>query len=138
MPSQIRFFFDEHMPAAVAAGLARRGVDVLTVQDAGRRGFDDTEHLQFAVENRRVIVTFDRDFLVLADQGLQHAGIVWCDASKYSIGQLIQSLLLVHAVLSPQEMVNHVEYLSRSACFLPPVVRHSALTPSHPPKPADH
>ena len=86
----------------MAVGLARRGVDVLTVQEAERRGFEDTEQLQFATANNRVIVTFDRDFLVLSDQGLEHAGIVFCVASKYSIGQMIQSLLLVHAVLSPE------------------------------------
>lgn len=99
------------MPSAVAAGLARRGVDVSTVQEAERRGFEDAEQLQFATENNRVIVTFDRDFLVLSDQGVLHAGIVFCEATKYSIGQMIQSLLLVHAVLTAEDMRNHVEYL---------------------------
>jgi predicted nuclease of predicted toxin-antitoxin system len=111
VPSHIRFFLDEHVPSAVAAGLARRGIDVLTVREAERRGFGDAEQLQFATENKRVIVTFDRDFLVLSDQGLQHAGIVFCEATKYSIGQMIQSLLLVQAVLTAEDMQNHVEYL---------------------------
>lgn len=111
MPSQIRFFFDEHIPSAVAAGLARRGVDVLTVQEAERREFEDAEQLQFATADNRVIVTFDKDFLLLSDQGSQHAGIVFCEATKYSIGQMIQSLLLLHAVVSADEMHNHVEYL---------------------------
>lgn len=111
MPSQIRFLLDEHIPSAVAAGLARRRVDVLTVPQAERRGFEDAEQLQFATDNDRVIVTFDRDFLVLSDQGLEHAGIVFCEATKYSIGRMIQGLVLVHAVLSAEEMRNHVEYL---------------------------
>ncbi|MFN8657348.1 MAG: DUF5615 family PIN-like protein [Candidatus Obscuribacterales bacterium] len=111
MPSQIRFFLDEHIPSAVAAGLARRGVDVLTVQEAKRREFEDAEQLQFAIADNRVIVTFDKDFLLLSDQGLQHTGIVFCEATKYSVGQLIQSLLLLHAVVSAEEMQNHVEYL---------------------------
>jgi len=40
---QIRFYFDEHIPAAVAEGLRRRRVDVLTVQEAGRSGLSDPE-----------------------------------------------------------------------------------------------
>ena len=111
MPSEIRFFLDEHVPSAVAAGLKRRGVDVLTVQESDRCGFGDAEQLQFATENNRVMVTFDRDFLVLINQRMQHAGIVLCEATKYSIGQLIQSLLLVHAILSAEDMRNHIEYL---------------------------
>jgi predicted nuclease of predicted toxin-antitoxin system len=63
--SQIRFLLDEHIPSAVAAGLARRGIDVLTVQEVGRSGFEDSEQLQFATENNRVVVTFDRDLGVV-------------------------------------------------------------------------
>ena len=83
----------------------------MTVPEAERRGFEDAEQLQFATENNRVIVTFDRDFLVLSDQGMQHAGIVFCESTKYSIGQMIQSLLLIYAILNAEDMRNHVEYL---------------------------
>lgn len=42
---QIRFYLDEHIPSAVARGLRHRGVDVLTVQEAGRSGLSDPEQL---------------------------------------------------------------------------------------------
>jgi len=66
---QVRFYLDEHIPAAVAEGLRRRGVDSLTVQQAGRSGWSDPEQLAFARTAGRVIVTMDSDFLVLASQG---------------------------------------------------------------------
>jgi len=57
------------------------------------------------------MVSFDKDFLVLDAAGVQHAGIAWCPATKYSIGQLIQALVLLHGVLDRSVMRNHVEYL---------------------------
>jgi predicted nuclease of predicted toxin-antitoxin system len=107
----IRFFFDQHIPAAVANALRQRGVDVLTAQDAARCGLPDTEQLVFATSQERVVVTFDTDYLALDASGLQHAGIAWCPATKYSIGQLIQALLVLHGVLDRAAMLNHVEYL---------------------------
>jgi len=56
------------------------------------------------------MVTFDQDYLALDAGGAQHAGIAWCSATKYSIGQLISALLL-HFVMCTDEMRNHVEYL---------------------------
>ena len=58
-----------------------------------------------------MIVTFDTDFLDLHQSGMNHAGIVWCPERKYSIGELIQALLLLHGVLDRDAMRNHVEFL---------------------------
>jgi predicted nuclease of predicted toxin-antitoxin system len=63
---RIKFYFDEHVPQAVADGLRRRGVDVLVVQDTGRRGAPDDEQLAFASQQGRVMVTMDSDYLILA------------------------------------------------------------------------
>jgi hypothetical protein len=45
----IKFSMDEHVPRAVAAGLRRRGVDVLRAQEAGMPEADDEPHLAFAL-----------------------------------------------------------------------------------------
>ena len=42
---QLKFYLDEHIHSAIAQGLRRRGVDVMTVQDAGRTGLSDREQL---------------------------------------------------------------------------------------------
>lgn len=107
---QIRFYLDEHIPAAVAEGLRRRGVDSLTVQAAGCSGLSDPDQLAFARAAGRVIVTMDSDFLVLASQGVSHAGIAYVNPSR-SIGDLITASMLLFEVLTSAEMSNHVEFL---------------------------
>lgn len=42
---------------------------------------------------------------------MQHAGIVWCSERKYSIGQLVRALALIHAVMDRAAMRDHVEFL---------------------------
>jgi predicted nuclease of predicted toxin-antitoxin system len=111
MADPIRFYADQHYPGPVTAGLRRRGIDVLTAQEANLCGADDPDQLAFATAQGRVLLTFDSDFLALHQSGVSHAGIVWCPATKYGIGPLIQMLVLLHSVLTADDMVNHVEYL---------------------------
>ena len=73
----IRYFTDEHVAGAVASGLQKRGVDVLTVADAGLLGADDRDLLAFAREEGRVIVTQDRDFLRIAAEQRDYPGVVY-------------------------------------------------------------
>jgi len=107
----IRFYADEHFPKPATQALRRRGIDVLTTQEARHIGSPDAEQLAFATAEERVIVTFDSDYLALHQSGVQHAGIAWCPEQKYNIGELVRALLLVHGVLDQQSMRNHVEYL---------------------------
>jgi predicted nuclease of predicted toxin-antitoxin system len=106
---RIRFYFDQHIP--VADGLRRRGVDVLTAQEADRCGLPDLRQIEFAKSDQRIIVTFDDDFLVLAASGLPHSGIAFCRVTKYSIGELIHALLLLNDILDMSDMQNHIEFL---------------------------
>jgi predicted nuclease of predicted toxin-antitoxin system len=103
----IRYYLDQNMWGAVAIGLRQHGIDVLKTQEAGNCGLSDTEQLSFAAASGRVIVTFDVDY----PAGTTHAGIAWCRLTKHNIGQLIAVLVLVHAVYSEDEMLNHIEYL---------------------------
>ena len=67
---QIRFYLDEQIPIAIAEGLRRRGVDVLRVQEVGRSGLPDLDQLTFPLAQRRVLITMDSDFLLLARRSL--------------------------------------------------------------------
>jgi predicted nuclease of predicted toxin-antitoxin system len=107
----IRFYMDEHYDLAVTKGLRQRGLDVLTVQGAGRRGLPDADQLAFATAEGRVFVTHDPDYLALHQSGQAHAGIAWCHAQKYAIGMLVQLLELLHATSDRDQMRNRVEYL---------------------------
>ena len=107
---QIRFYLDEQIPRAITEGLRHRGVDVLTVQEAGKSGLSDIEQLNFALAERRVLITMDSDFLLLARRPVPHAGIAYASASR-SIGAVISSAMLLYDVLTLDEMTNQIEYL---------------------------
>jgi hypothetical protein len=108
--SQIRYYTDEHIAYAVTRGLRQRGVDVLSVPEAGLMGASDEAHLAFAYGQGRVLFTQDADFLRLAAAGESHAGIVY--SPQYtSIGNLIRGLLLIYQVLDAEDMVGKLEYI---------------------------
>ncbi|MGH7138072.1 MAG: DUF5615 family PIN-like protein [Pirellulales bacterium] len=111
MAEPVRFYFDQHVQRSLARALRARGVDVLTAQDAGRCGLPDPDQLAFATAEERVMMTFDTDYLALHYAGTQHAGIAWCQKRKYTVGELLGALTLLHGVLSRDEMRNQVEYL---------------------------
>ena len=54
--SSIRYYVDEHVGKAVVRGLRQRGVDVVTVVEAGMLSATDEAQLAFAVKAGRVIL----------------------------------------------------------------------------------
>jgi predicted nuclease of predicted toxin-antitoxin system len=107
----IRYYLDEHVDPAVADGLPRLGIDVLTAGEAGRLSHDDPDHLAFAMTEPRVIVTFDRDYLDFHSAGIPHAGIAFAWPTRQTIGHLVRALELIHGVYTADDMLNHLEYL---------------------------
>lgn len=110
MGDRIRLYTDEHVARAVVHGLRHRGVDVLTVQEAGLLDASDEEHLTRARAEGRVLFTQDEDFLRLHAAGVEHAGIAYA-SQRASIGEIVRGLMLIHDVLDADEMMGHVEYL---------------------------
>lgn len=106
----IRFYFDEHVGHAIAKGLRRRSIDVLTLAEADMLGASDEEHMAFARDEGRVIVTHDHDFLRLAAEGVDHAGIVYAPQGR-TVGTMVQGLMLIAQVLRAEEMRGHVEFI---------------------------
>jgi uncharacterized protein DUF5615 len=106
----VRFYTDEHVAKAVVRGLRERGVDVLTAAEAKMLGAADEEHLRRALQDFRVVVTQDHDFLRLHANGLEHAGIAYAPQGT-PIGEIIRGLMMVYQVLDAQEMSRHVEFL---------------------------
>lgn len=117
MGELVRFFFDQHLPNSVVAGLRRRGVDVLTPHEAGRCGLPDPEQLRFATAEGRTLGTHDVDYLNHAadfqQRGEEFAGVAFADADKFQNhpGRLLRELLTLHGVYTADDMRNHVEYL---------------------------
>lgn len=110
MEEKIDFYMDEHVHPAVTAGLRRRGVNVLTAQEAGLLNTPDEQHLTMAAELGRVIFTQDADFLRLHASGLRHTGIVYAH-QRTPIGAIVRGLMLLYQVLAPEDMNDHIEFL---------------------------
>ncbi|MFQ5733002.1 MAG: DUF5615 family PIN-like protein [Planctomycetaceae bacterium] len=108
--TEIRFHLDESVTVAIVLPLRQRGIDVTTSAEADLLEATDEEQLEFAASQGRVLITHDADFLALADTA-EHAGIGYCHQRRYSVGELLQSLLLIHGCTSPEEMSGRVQYL---------------------------
>jgi hypothetical protein len=48
---------------------------------------------------------------VLANLGIEHAGIVYCKQNTRSIGEIIAGLELIWELCEPEEMRNRVEFI---------------------------
>lgn len=107
----LRFHLDEHVDPALADALRIRGVDVTTTVAAGLTSASDKEHLTFALREVRVLVTHDADFLVLAAQGVPHAGICYCHQQARTVGEMIKTLSLLAFCFEPDEIKNRIEFL---------------------------
>ena len=108
---RIRYQFDEHIANAVAAGLRKVRIDVVTAAEVGLLGVPDTTVLAHAHSASRVIVTSDTDYLRLNAPGVPHSGIVFCPKDTLSIGEMIEFLVLIFEARSSEEMIGYVEYL---------------------------
>ena len=110
MAERITFYMDEHVAKSVTEGLRRRGVDVVTVQELGLQSGEDQQHLQRAAQEGRVVVTQDTDFLRLHAAGVSHGGIVYAP-QQTPVPQMLRGLMLIYDVLTPEDMIRHVEFL---------------------------
>ena len=71
-------YMDVHVPAAISAGLRRRGIDVLTSQEDGSDQWPDERLMERAAMLGRVLFTQDDDLLRLASE--------WGRAQRTSCG----------------------------------------------------
>ena len=111
MNKRIRFHLDEQVKKSIAEQLRLRGIDVTTTNEVGLRTKSDLEHLEFIRQEQRVIFTQDDDFLKIASYTYEHPGIVYCKQGTRTIGQIIESLVLIYEVYSPQDMIGRIEFI---------------------------
>lgn len=111
----LTFLLDHHIRAEVAAALRRRGIDVLTAFDDGSSRIDDEQLLARAASLGRILVSQDRDLLVITARWQQEhrefAGLVFAGQQHADLGGTIEWLLLAAEIMSPEEMRNHVEFV---------------------------
>jgi predicted nuclease of predicted toxin-antitoxin system len=74
-------------------------------------GDEDVNHLKHAIDEGYVLCTHDADYLDLALSGIDHAGIVFGQQHKHTLGEWVNFLELVHDVYEAEEMYNLIEYV---------------------------
>ena len=111
MAAKLRFYLDENVPVEVARQLRARDIDVITVRDLKLLGASDTVHIARAAAEERVLCTYDADYLQMAGEGVEHRGIVFGQQDVHYIGEWVRFLTLLHAVYTPDEMNNRIEFL---------------------------
>ena len=103
----LRAYADENVVAPLVEALRRRGMDVVTVQELGRREADDTELLDEALLDERLMLTNDTDFLAIAagrsSRSEPFAPIIYWPQQQRRIGDLVSALI---ALASNQEYPN--------------------------------
>jgi hypothetical protein len=109
--SELRFYLDENIPTEVAIQLRRSGIDAVSARDQGQLGATDFSHLKRATDLGRVLCTHDQDFLRLAVEGVEHAGIAFSLQATSSIGSWVRALRSLHTRLGPDDARNQVFFL---------------------------
>jgi hypothetical protein len=111
----LRYYFDQHMPRAIARGLGRHDVDVLTTQEEGAEEWEDVDVFARAVELGRIMVTEDSDYIAIARawmaEGRSFPGLVKAKDPWRDIGGAIEDLRIVAACYSEEEMVDRIVYI---------------------------
>ena len=82
-----------------------------TTPEVGLTSAPDKAQIEFCRTSGRILVTFDKDFLVYAATQTNHAGIAFHIQANAQIGRVIRSLELVWELLDADEMTGRVEYL---------------------------
>ena len=105
------------MDGDLVRALKARGVDVLSALEAGMIERSDPDHLEYAATQGRILYSFNvGDFHHLHSswltQGKFHCGLILSKQQQYSVGEQMRRLLKLIATRSPEEMRNHVEFLS--------------------------
>ena len=108
----VHFYMDESVPIAIAEGLGRRGVSVVSARDAGNLGLTDANQLQYAIQQQAAIFTHDDDFLVMAIQSsYQHFGVIYVHQQKYPVGECIRRLKRLAQTTAQSVLRNRVIFL---------------------------
>jgi predicted nuclease of predicted toxin-antitoxin system len=110
MPQVPKFHLDESVTTAVAAGLRLRNRDCTTTRQAGLLGAGDEQQLAFATGESRVIITADQDFLRLASQRQDHAGIIFWTMRRH-FGKLITDIDVLCFQRTAEDFRGTVTYL---------------------------
>ena len=92
--------------------LAAGGLDTVSAHSLNALGNDDPSHLAQATRMGRVLCTYDQDFLRLAASGVEHAGLIFAQQQKASIGGWVKEIRAIHALMQAEDIAGQIVFLS--------------------------
>ncbi|MBN1565155.1 MAG: DUF5615 family PIN-like protein [Anaerolineae bacterium] len=123
-PTPIKFFTDSHIAKAVAMQLREKGVDIVRCQEVGLADAADSVLLEYAVQDGRVMISNDQDFLRLnarwQEEGRSHNGIMFCQEHLQGmpgISAIVKACLDYHEMIEggagtvEDDIVNHLIFV---------------------------
>jgi len=116
--SRIRLYIDEDaMDTDLVNALRLRGVDTLTVRDAGMIRQPDEAQLRFASQQGRALYSFNvADFCRIhaswIEAGASHSGLILARQQRHSIGDRLRRLMRLITAKSAEELRERIEFLN--------------------------
>jgi hypothetical protein len=111
----VKIYMDVHIPKPITNGLLVRNVDVLTAQEDNTTELPDNELLDRANQLKRVMFSFDKDMLAIANQycleNKSFSGLLYAHPLQISIGECVRNIELIAKVGELEELQNTVIFL---------------------------
>jgi predicted nuclease of predicted toxin-antitoxin system len=99
--NQLRFYTDVHISKATVIQLRQKDVDIIHCGEVGMSDAEDEDHLRYATENGRIMITCDEDFeryhAMWQTASHEHGGIVYfkMNESCKEIGLIVKEVLFL-------------------------------------------
>lgn len=111
----LKAYADVQINFVIVQTLRRRGMDVVTAQERGRHESGDAELLDEALAERRIMLTNDKDFLVLASlrakSSQTFAPIYFWPQQGRPVGELVRRILREASVEDYPSAASRVHFL---------------------------
>ncbi len=107
--SAIKFYADEHVRNQIITSLKGNGIDVISTDEAGNKGKLDIEQPNFAISDKRVILTGDPDYLVISTNR-NHCGIFFISGIKPD-NEIVRKILAMMEILESEDTMGLVIYI---------------------------
>ena len=101
---------DEHIPYSVVRGLRARGVEIFSIEEENLKSISDEDLLDYCHAKRRILLTNDRDFLVLAKEK-NHSGIIYLVSQYTAVSEIIKSILQLIDTFSEENFGDALFYI---------------------------
>lgn len=103
----LTFYLDDHVSKVVAVQLRAKEIDTVHCADIDMQDAEDFEHLAYAVEQGRVLVSQDEDFAALHGEylstGKSHSGIMLLPRRMQGTAQIshaVKELSVYHEMIN--------------------------------------